>query len=70
MLVFNVALAAALMAVDVLLWASQVAPEAWDAYFPFVAVSVTGTLRIEGIDDGAGYAAGCFRIEGTATEEL
>ena len=39
-------------------------------YFPFVAVSVTGTLRIEGIDDGAGYAAGCFRIEGTATEEL
>ena len=39
-------------------------------YFPFVAVSVTGTLRIEGIDDGAGYAAGCFRLEGTETEEL
>ena len=39
-------------------------------YFPFVAVSVKGTLRIEGIDDGAGYAAGCFRLDGTATEEL
>ena len=39
MLVLNVALAAALMAVDVLLWASQVAPEAWDAYFPFVAAA-------------------------------
>lgn len=39
-------------------------------YFPFVAVSVTGTLRIEGIDDGAGYAAGCFRLDGTETEEL
>ena len=40
------------------------------AYYPFVAVSVRGTLRIEGIDDGAGYAAGCFRLEGTEVEEL
>ena len=40
------------------------------AYYPFVAVSVRGTLRIEGIDDGAGYAAGCFRLTGTQVEEL
>ena len=40
------------------------------SYYPFVAVSVMGTLRIEGIDDGAGYAAGCFRLEGTEVEEL
>jgi hypothetical protein len=39
-------------------------------YYPFVPVAVEGTLRIEGIDDGAGYAAGCFRLEGTKAREL
>lgn len=39
-------------------------------YFPFVPVSVHGTLHIEGIDDGAGYAAGCFRLRGTQAREV
>ncbi len=39
-------------------------------YFPFVPVTVQGTLHIEGIDDGAGYAAGCFRLRGTSTREV
>ncbi|MFT5732647.1 MAG: hypothetical protein ACJA2W_001660 [Planctomycetota bacterium] len=39
-------------------------------YFPFVPVSVQGTLSIEGIDDGAGYAAGCFRLRGTQAREV
>lgn len=39
-------------------------------YFPFVPVKVQGTLQIDGIDDGAGYAAGCFRLEGTKAREV
>lgn len=39
-------------------------------YFPFVPVSVQGKLHIEGIDDGAGYAAGCFRLGGTQAREV
>ena len=39
-------------------------------YFPFVPVKVSGTLRIEGIDDGGGYAAGCFRLSGTDAREV
>lgn len=39
-------------------------------YFPFVPVKVQGTLRIEGLDDGAGYAAGCFRLVGTDAREV
>jgi len=39
-------------------------------YFPFVPVRVQGTLQIDGIDDGAGYAAGCFRLRGTSTAEV
>lgn len=39
-------------------------------YFPFVPVSVQGTLHIEGIDDGEGYAAGCFRLRGTSSREV
>ncbi|QDV07221.1 hypothetical protein Poly30_27400 [Planctomycetes bacterium Poly30] len=39
-------------------------------YFPFVPVSVEGTLHIEGIDDGSGYAAGCFHLNGTAAREV
>jgi hypothetical protein len=32
-------------------------------YFPYIPVIVTGTLRIEGIEDEAGYAAGCYYID-------
>ncbi len=32
-------------------------------YFPYIPVIVTGTLRIEGIADEAGYASGCYTIE-------
>lgn len=39
-------------------------------YFPFVPVEVQGTLHIEGLDDGEGYAAGCFRLRGTSTREV
>ena len=39
-------------------------------YFPFVPVEVQGVLQIEGIDDGAGYAAGCFRLSGTSAREV
>jgi len=33
-------------------------------YFPYIPVVLTGTLRIEGIEDEAGYAAGCYRVDG------
>ena len=33
-------------------------------YFPYIPVVLTGTLRVEGIEDEAGYAAGCYRIDG------
>lgn len=39
-------------------------------YFPFVPVEVEGKLEIVGIDDGHGYAAGCFRLQGTSTREV
>ncbi len=39
-------------------------------YFPFVPMEVTGTLRIVGIDDGSGYAGGCFRLEGLEAREI
>lgn len=39
-------------------------------YFPFVPVAVVGTLEIEGIDDGSGYAAGAYRMQGDKTREL
>ena len=39
-------------------------------YFPFVPVTVEGTLRIEGLDDGEGYAAGCFVLRATSTREV
>ena len=44
--------------------------DAGSKYFPFVPVKVQGTLRIDGIDDGAGYAAGCFRLDGTDAREV
>jgi hypothetical protein len=40
-------------------------------YFPYIPVIVTGTFKIEGIEDEAGYAAGCFHLSGTSvTKEL
>jgi len=38
-------------------------------YFPYIPVIVTGTLRIEGIEDDAGYAAGCYHIDAEACEK-
>ena len=35
-------------------------------YFPYIPVLVTGTLSVEGIEDEAGYAAGCFVLSGTS----
>ncbi len=40
-------------------------------YYPYIPVIVTGTFKIEGIEDEAGYAAGCFHLSGTSvTKEL
>lgn len=33
-------------------------------YFPYIPVLVTGKLSVEGIEDEAGYAAGCFVLTG------
>ena len=38
-------------------------------YFPYIPVIVTGTLRVEGIEDEAGYAAGCYHIDATSTKK-
>lgn len=38
-------------------------------YFPYIPVIVTGTLRIEGIEDDAGYAAGCYHIDAESCEK-
>ena len=38
-------------------------------YFPYFPVIVTGTLRIEGIEDDAGYAAGCYHIDAESCEK-
>lgn len=35
-------------------------------YFPYIPVIVTGTFKIEGIEDEAGYAAGCFHLSATS----
>lgn len=38
-------------------------------YFPYIPVIVRGTLRIEGIEDEAGYAAGCYHIDAVSVEK-
>lgn len=38
-------------------------------YFPYIPVVVTGTLRIEGIEDEAGYAAGCYHIDAESVKK-
>ena len=38
-------------------------------YHPYIPVVVTGTLRVEAIEDEAGYAAGCFHITGDSVEK-
>lgn len=35
-------------------------------YFVQLPVLVTGTFRIEGLDDGTGYAAGCYTMKATS----
>ncbi|MBL6722315.1 MAG: DUF3299 domain-containing protein [Planctomycetes bacterium] len=37
-------------------------------YFVQLPVLVTGTFRIEGLDDGTGYAAGCYTMKATSLE--
>ncbi len=38
-------------------------------YFPYIPVIVTGKFKIEGIEDEAGYAAGCFHLAGTSVSK-
>ncbi len=38
-------------------------------YFPYIPVIVRGTLRVEGIEDEAGYAAGCYHIDAVSVEK-
>jgi hypothetical protein len=38
-------------------------------YFPYIPVIVTGTLRVEGIEDEAGYAAGCYHVDATSVKK-
>lgn len=38
-------------------------------YYPYIPVIVTGTLRVEGIEDEAGYAAGCYHIDGVEVKK-
>lgn len=44
-------------------WLSAVCEDGFEAeYYPFVPVIVTGTFKIEGIEDDAGYAAGAYHM--------
>ncbi len=38
-------------------------------YYPYIPVIVTGTLRVDGIEDEAGYAAGCYHIDGVEVKK-
>jgi hypothetical protein len=38
-------------------------------YFPYVPVLVTGTLRLGGFRDEAGYTVGCYQLEAVSLEE-
>jgi len=52
-------------------WISVIMEGKGAEYFPYIPVIVTGTFKIEGIEDEAGYAAGCFHLSGTSvTKEL
>ena len=46
-------------------WISVIMEGKGAEYFPYIPVIVTGTFKIEGIEDEAGYAAGCFHLSGT-----
>ena len=50
-------------------WISVRMTEGGADYYPYIPVVVTGTLRVEAIEDEAGYAAGCFHISGDAVEK-
>ncbi len=52
-------------------WINVIMEDEGAEYFPYIPVIVTGTFKIEGIEDEAGYAAGCFHLSGTSvTKEL
>jgi hypothetical protein len=38
-------------------------------YYPYVPVLVTGTLRLGGFEDQAGYTVGCYRLEAVSLVE-
>lgn len=50
-------------------WISVRMEEGGADYYPYIPVVVTGTLRVEAIEDEAGYAAGCFHITGDSVEK-
>jgi len=50
-------------------WISVRMAEGGADYYPYIPVVVTGTLRVEAIEDEAGYAAGCFHITGDSVEK-
>jgi hypothetical protein len=47
-------------------WISVIMEGKGADYFPYIPVIVTGTFKIEGIEDEAGYAAGCFHLSATS----
>jgi len=50
-------------------WISVRMEEGGADYYPYIPVVVTGTLRVEAIEDEAGYAAGCFHLTGDSVEK-
>lgn len=50
-------------------WISVVMEDEGAEYYPYIPVVVIGTLKIEGIEDEAGYAAGCFHVSGESVEK-
>lgn len=50
-------------------WISVKMEDVGAEYFPYIPVVVKGRFRIEGIEDEAGYAAGCFHIAGHSVEK-
>ncbi len=50
-------------------WISVRMVEGGADYYPYIPVVVTGTLRVEAIEDEAGYAAGCFHITGDSVQK-
>lgn len=45
-------------------WMEVIMADEGADYFPYIPVLVTGKLSVEGIEDEAGYAAGCFVLSG------